>query len=250
MRAEVVRLHDPSSALYSGAAAAVDHVERLKAECGYVLRSVDWCLELCGVSLLDAFFDKLGGDLATVGAVAEEWRRAGLAARVLADNYRAMAAAVPQVWVGDAAQVVAARWEEFAANLDDTAECVEATHLAVEGMLAATVSALEVLALLLSLVDEVVVGFAGSAGKVLGELATGGRRVRRIIRLGREAFATLDALADLVPGLVRLGALTSATLTALDYSVLLLDAGVNAGAACDADDLTEHLPFRASRAAG
>lgn len=249
MRAEVVvPLHDPASVLHSGATTSVVDIERLKAECGYVLRSVDWCLELCGVSLLDAFFDKLGGDLATVGTIAEEWRRTGLAARVLADNYRAMAAAVPQVWLGDAAEAVAARWEEFATNLDDTAECVEVTHLAVEDMLAAVRSALEVLALVLSLVDEVVVGFAGSAGKVLSELATGGRRVRRIIRLGREAFEVLDALADLVPGLVRLGALTSATLTALDYSVLLLDVDVNADNARRADEVADHLPFRSSRA--
>ncbi len=248
MRAEVVDLHDPSSALYSGAVAVMDDVERLKAECGYVLRSVDWCLELCGVSLLDAFFDKVGGDLATVGVVAEEWRRTGLAARLLADNYRTMAAAVPQVWAGDAADAVAQRWGEFAANLDATAECVEVTHLAVEDMLAATRSALEVIALLLSLVDEVVVGFAGSAGKVLSELATGGHRVRRIIRLAREAFAVLDALADLVPGLVRLGAITSATLTALDYSVLVTDAHVSAGNAHRADEVTDHLPLRPERA--
>lgn len=113
--AYVVQLRDVDSVLVSGASGTEgDLVEQIKGNCGYVVRGINWVLEQVNIHLLDALFDKLGGDFSTVSVMAEDWRRTGLAAGILADNYREMAAAVPTVWRGDTADAMTAKMEEFA----------------------------------------------------------------------------------------------------------------------------------------
>ncbi len=177
-------------------------------------------LEQVNIHLLDALFDKLAGDFSTVSVLAEDWRRTGLAVGILADNYREMAAAVPTVWRGDTADAMTAKMEEFAENLDAAAECVEMVQMAIDDMLTATKSAMEFLAMSLSLIDDLCMYFAGSLAKVAKEIFTGGRRIKQIIELARDVIRTLEALADLIPALTKTASTVAATLKGLDFLIV------------------------------
>jgi hypothetical protein len=238
-----VTLRDPSGVLVAGTPGPDgDLVEQLKSSCGYVVRGINWVLEKIGINLLDTIFDKLGGDFTTVSLMAEDWRRTGVAAGLLADNYRAMAAALDHVWTGDAAEALGFKLTEFGDNLDDAAECVEMVQMAVEDMLAATKAAMEVLAGLLSTIDDICLYFAGSLAKVAKEIFTGGRRIREIVGLARDVIRILEELADLIPALTRTAAAVSFALRGLDFTLLLATTKNNADVGGQADDASSHLP--------
>lgn len=238
-----VTLKDPGGILVSGASGIDgDLVEQIKGNCGFVVRGIDWVLEKIGIHLLDALFDKLAGDFSTVSVIAEDWRRTGVAAGILAENYRAMAEALPEVWTGDAADSLTAKLEEFGMNLDDTAECVEMIQMAVEDMLASTKAAMELVATSLSLIDDLCMYFAGSMAKLAKEIFTGGRRIKEIISLARDVIRTLEALAELIPALTKTAAAVSVVMRGLDFAVLGSTAKTNADVGNQADDAGNHAP--------
>lgn len=229
-----------------------DLVEQLKDSCGYVVRGVDWVLEQVGIHLLDRLFEALAGDFSTVSVIAEDWRRTVLAAGILADNYRTVAAAVPAVWTGDAADEMTLRMEEFGDSLDVAAACIQMVQMTIDDMLASTKAATELLAMTLSPIDDLCMWFASSAMKLAkdcsrctflaGEIFTGGRRIREIIRLAREVIRTPEALADLVPALTRTAAAVAVTLHGLDFAVDGANWTKNAEVGRRADDVSHHLP--------
>ncbi|HXH78333.1 hypothetical protein [Nocardioides sp.] len=241
--AYAVALRDLESTLVSGASGIEgDLVEQIKDNCGYVVRGINWVLEQVHIHLLDAIFDKLAGDFSTVSVMAEDWRRTGLAAGILADNYRAMAAAVPAVWQGDTADAMTAKMEEFGENLDAAAECIEMVQMAIDDMLAATKAAMEVVAMLLSLIDDLCMYFAGSLAKLAKEIFTGGRRIKQIIEFARDAIRTLEALADLIPALSKTASLVAVTLKGLNFAIVGSTMTNNVDVGNKADDASSHLP--------
>lgn len=238
-----VTLRDPSGILVSVPAGPDgDLVEQIKDNCGFVVRGINWVLEKIGINLLDALFDKLAGDFSTVSVMAEDWRRTGLAAGVLADNYRAMAAAIPEVWTGDAAEALTGRLEEFGDNMADASECVGMIQMAIGDMLAATKAAMEAVAGILSLIDDLCMYFAGSLAKLGKEILTGGRRIREIISLARDVIRILEELADLIPALTKTAAAVSVVMRGLDFVLLGSTAKNNSDVANQADDASSHLP--------
>ncbi len=238
-----VTLRDPSGVLVSSPAGADgDLVEQIKANCGFVVRGINWVLEKIGINLLDALFDKLAGDFSTVSVIAEDWRRTGMAAGILADNYRAMAAAVPEVWTGDAAEALTARLEDFGDNLADASECVGMVQMAIGDMLAATKAAMEAVAGILSLIDDLCMYFAGSLAKLGKEILTGGRRIREIITLARDVIRILEELADLIPALTKTAAAVSVVMRGLDFVLLGSTVKNNSDVGDQADDAAGHLP--------
>lgn len=236
-------LQDPRGVLVSGGSGIDgDLVEQIKGNCGFVVRGIDWVLEQVGINLLDTLFDKLAGDFTTVSVIAEDWRRTGLAAGILAQNYRAMADALPEVWTGEAADSLTLRLETFGQNMDDTAECVAMIQMAVEDMLAATKAAMEVVATTLSLIDDLCMYFAGSLVKLGKEILTGGRRIRQIISLARDVIRILEELAELIPALTKTAAAVAVVMRGLDFAVLGSTAKTNADVGDRADDASQHLP--------
>ena len=207
-----------------------------------MVRGINCVLERVGVHLLDALFDKLAGDFATVSTMSEDWRRTGMAADLLAENYRAMADALDHVWTGDAADALGLKLVEFGDNLDDTAECVEMIQMAIDDMLAATKAAMELVATSLSLIDDLCMYFAGSLAKLGKEILTGGRRIREIISLARDVIRILEELADLVPALTKTAAAVSVVVRGLDFVVLGSTVKSNSDVANQADDASAHLP--------
>jgi hypothetical protein len=238
-----VTLRDPAGVLVAGVPGPDgDLVEQIKGNCGFVVRGINWVLEKVGIHLLDALFDKLAGDFATVSTMSEDWRRTGMAAGLLADNYRAMAEALDHVWTGDAAEALGLKLVEFGDNLDDTAECVEMIQMAIDDMLAATKAAMELVATSLSLIDDLCMYFAGSVAKLAKEIFTGGRRIREIISLARDVIRILEELADLIPALTKTAAAVSAVVRGMDFVVLGATAKNNSDVANQADDASSHLP--------
>lgn len=238
-----VTLRDPRGVLVSGPAGADgDLVEQIKDNCGFVVRGINWVLEQIGINLLDALFDKLAGDFSTVSVMAEDWRRTGIAAGILAENYRAMAEAIPEVWTGDAAVALTAKLDEFGDSMADASECVDMIQMAIGDMLAATKAAMEVVATTLSLIDDLCMYFAGSLAKLAKEIFTGGRRIREIISLARDVVRILEELADLIPALTKTAAAVSVVMRGLDFVVLGSTAKNNSDVANQADDASDHLP--------
>jgi uncharacterized protein YukE len=238
-----VTLRDPRGVLVSGPAGADgDLVEQIKDNCGFVVRGINWVLEQIGINLLDALFDKLAGDFSTVSVMAEDWRRTGIAAGILAENYRAMADAIPEVWTGDAAVSLTAKLDEFGDSMADASECVDMIQMAIGDMLAATKAAMEVVATTLSLIDDLCMYFAGSLAKLAKEIFTGGRRIREIISLARDVIRILEELADLIPALTKTAAAVSVVMRGLDFVVLGSTAKNNSDVANQADDASDHFP--------
>lgn len=238
-----VTLYDPRDVLVSVSAGSVgDMVEELKSNCGYVVRGIDWVLSKVGINLLDTLFDKLGGDFTTVSVIAEDWRRTGQAAGLLAENYRQMAAALPSVWTGDASTAMAAKLGDFGDGMDEVAECLDMVQMAVADMLDATQAAMEVVATSLSMIDDLVLTFAGSAFKLAKEIFSGGKTIRKIISLSRDVIRTIEALADLVPALTKTAAAVSVVLKGLDFTLMAATTKNNSDVGNKADDATSHLP--------
>lgn len=109
-------------------------------------------------------------------------------------------------------------------------------------MLAATKSAMELVAMSLSLIDDLCMYFAGSLAKLAKEILTGGRRIKQIIELARDVIRTLEALADLIPALTKTASAVAVTLKGLDFVIVASNTKTNKDVGDKADDASSHLP--------
>ncbi len=110
--------------------------------------------------------------------MASNWAVLGQGLGVVQANMASMAQALPEVWGGDAAAAAQGRIVEFSEGFAVQSEGTALIAAAMQDMLVATKAVMELVAELLSLVDEVVLKVAASVLGWAKEIATGGASCR------------------------------------------------------------------------
>jgi hypothetical protein len=217
-------------------------IDDIRDDCGYVIRGIDWVCRQLGFDLIGAIFNPIAGDYDTVGAMAANWDVLGAGLGQIGHNYQALAGAAPGVWTGEAATAACGRLSDFAEGFATQAEGAHLIAGAMQDMLAAVKAVVELLADLLSMVDDLVATLLGSALKWLKEIVSGGETVRKIVSLVRRAIDTVRSLEHVVPPLLQACALMASMMKALDAVFRVGDAALSADSGSKVDDIA-HAGF-------
>lgn len=238
MSALAVSLVDPSSTFTPNTAGGDGPlIDQLRDNCGFVIQGIDWVCRKLGFDLIAAIFDPIAGDYDAVDAMAANWGVLGAGLGQIGANYAALASATPSVWTGDASDAAIGKISDFASGFDTQAEGAALIAVAMQDMLVATKAVVELLADLLSMVDDLVLMLVSSALKMAKEIATGGATVRKIISLINRAIAAIRTLEHVVPPLLQACAVMSSMMKALDVVFLVGNVSANANSASVADDV-------------
>lgn len=240
MSTMTVELSDPTSTLKPVAAeGAGDLINGLRDDCGFVIQGIDWVCRQFGFDLIAAIFDPIAGDWAAVDAMATNWGALGSGLGQIGGNYSALAGATPSVWTGDAATSATGKLTDFAEAFGTQAEASQLISAAMKDMLVAVKAGVEVIAQLLSLVDELVLKVAASALGWAKEIATGGATARKVISLVNRAITTIKKLEQVIPPLLQACALMSAMMKGLANLLKLGAAGYGLNNGQDVDDVAD-----------
>lgn len=235
-----VRLVDPTSTFTpssSGSEGAL--VDDLRDNCGFVIQGVDWVCRKIGFDLIAAIFEPIAGDFDAVDAMASNWAALGAGLGQIGQNYATLGGAAPQVWTGYASTSCIGKLGEFADGFDTQAEGAALISTAMQDMLVATKAVVELVAEVLSLVDEAVMALISSWLKLARELATGGATVRRIVSLVNEAINAIQTLSKVIPPLLQAVALMSSMFKGLSVAFTLGSISTNTNSGTKVDDLAE-----------
>jgi len=238
-----VALTDPSGT-FTPSTSGTDGplIDELRDNCGFVIQGVDWVCRKLGFDLIGAIFNPIAGDYDAVDAMASNWGVLGAGLGQIGGNYRALGGAAPQVWTGDASTAAVAKLSSFAHGFATQAEGAQLVSTAMQDMLAATKSVVELLADLLSMVDEAVLMLLSSALRLAKELATGGATVRRIISLVGRAIEAVKTLENVVPPLLQACQIMATMMKGLDAVFLVGNVAANSSSGSKVDDIA-HAGF-------
>lgn len=231
-------LVEPSFAgVYTGVEAGA-LVDQVRSDCGFIVRAIDWLTNKIGFDLIGTILGPLEGDYPEIDNMRANWAVLGKALGEVGQNYRALAAATPAVWTGDDAVAAAQRMGDYAAALADAEEACYLLQDAIEAMIQATQTILDVAAGALALVEEVVLTF--SAAKLLKEIVKGGETIRKVIAWVRRAIDAIDDLSEVATALAKaVGAATLVlkTMDTLFIAPMAARAAVETG--LTADDIAD-----------
>lgn len=243
MSALSVSLVDPASTFTPNTAGGDGPlIDQLRDNCGFVIQGVDWVCRQLGFDLIAAIFDPIAGDYDAVDAMAANWGALGAGLGQIGGNYRALADATPSVWTGEASRAAVGKLSDFAGGFETQAEGAALISTAMQDMLVATKAVVELLADLLSMVDDAVLMLISSAIRMAKEIATGGATVRKIISLVNRAIAAVKTLENVVPPLLQACAIMSTMLKGLGAVFFVGNVAANSDSGSQVDDVA-HAGF-------
>lgn len=239
MRVLEVALVDPSFPVATSSAEG-ELINEIRGKCGYVVNGIDWVCRKIGLpSPIEAIFDPICGDFSAVDAMAINWETMARSLDQVSGNYAKLAEALPHVWTGEDAAAALARLVDFAEATGTQSEGAALISDALEDMLVAVKAAVEFLAELLSLVDELVLKLLASPIGIAAEILKGGKTVRRIITLVNRAIDLIDKLKEIVPPVLQALALLSAMMKGTRILFQIGNFATNTNAGLKADDVAE-----------
>jgi len=229
-------ISDPTSLLTPATSGAEgDLIDSLRSECGFILQAVDWVARKLGYDLVGAIFDPIAGDFSAVDGMRQDWQSVSAALQAIGGNYDAMAAGLPAIWTGDAAESAQARLSRMAEAHATQSEAAGLMSMQLANMLAAVQEACKLVAGVLALLEELVLSF--TLAKWAKEILTMGSGVRRAITLIDKAITFIKGLNDVIPPMLKAAAVLATMFKALNLAfVLPMSAGQQADAAQHVDD--------------
>lgn len=232
----VVTLTNPDTLLVAHSSDAEGSlIDDLRGECGVILQGIDWVTRQLGFDLIGAIFDPLAGDFGTVDAMRQDWLGVAGALGAIGENYRSMAAALPQVWEADSAERAIARLRAMGEAHTVQAQAAELMSQQLGNMVSAVAETCKLIAGLLGLVEELV--FAWSVEKWAQEILTMGSGVRRVVALVHQAIEFVKDLNKVIPPLLKAAQLLAAMFKYGNLGLTMpLAAGSHAAAALHVDD--------------
>lgn len=210
-------------------------IDGVRDDCGLVVGAIDWVLRKVGFDLIGAIMDPIAGDFNGVSDIRSGWANASGALTDISGNYAAMEAALPGVWLGDAAEACRADLTRVAEAYGRQGEAAALIATAIENMLDATETTVQLVAECLSFIDEIVISL--TPAKVLKEIATGGGGIRKCISLAEKAIDYIRKLDKLIPALLQAVAAMSSVMKGINVALAFAEIGTQAGAGGMADDV-------------
>jgi uncharacterized protein YukE len=231
-----ITIADPTGMLVPHTSAAEgDLIDSLRSECGFVLQAVDWLARKLGYDLIGAIFDPIAGDFSAVDGMRMDWQSISAALEGIGKNYDSMAASVPAVWTGQAADAAQARLTKMAEAHGTQAEAAGLMSMQLSNMLSAVKEACKLVAGVLGLLEELVLSF--SIAKWAKELLTMGSGIRRAITLIDKAITFIKGLNNVIPPMLKAAAVMATMFKALNLAFMLpMSAGQQADAGQHVDD--------------
>lgn len=202
-------------------------VDGLRDDCGVLIGGVlEVVRRLTGRDLLTELLEPLSGDLGAVSSMRAGWEELAVATGAVGENYRGLAAQVPAVWAGRAADAAVDLAGRMATAHDEQREAAALVAEQLGHVIAVSRATAEVVCAVVEFIDSLVIELlldaaAGPLGWSKAAVTSPGRvtRLVRLIDQGREAIADLLRAAELaVAALRRVEALLD-TLSALAAAV-------------------------------
>lgn len=213
-------ISDPTCTLAPHASSAEgDLINSLRSECGFILQAVDWLARKLGYDLIGAIFDPIAGDFSAVDGMRLDWQSISAALEGIGNNYDTMAAHVPAVWTGAAADAAQRRLAKMGEAHAVQAEAAGLMSMQLGNMLAAVKEACKLVAGVLALLEEIVLSL--SIAKWAKELLTMGSGVRRAITLIDRAITFIKNLNNVIPPLLKAAGMLAAMFRALNLVFML-----------------------------
>lgn len=212
-------------------------IDDIRADCGFVIRGIDWVCRQFGFDLVAAIFEPIAGEYGTVDAMAENWAAMGEGLGQVGDNYRRIAAVTPSVWTGAAAERAVEKFSEFAEGFTTQAEAAGLMHDALKSMLRAAKAIVSALAECLSLLDLAVMKLVSGPLGVAAEILSGGKTVRRCIELVQMAIRIVGTLREVIPPLLMACQLMAALFKGIRVLFQVGSAVANSNTGNKADDV-------------
>ena len=231
-----VAIADPTGLLTPHASGAEgDMINSLRSECGFILQAVDWLARKLGYDLIGAIFDPIAGDFSAVDGMRQDWQSVSAALEAIGGNYDSMAAGVPSVWTGDAAEAARARLAKMGEAHGIQAEAAALMSQQMGNMLAAVKEACKLVAGVLALLEELILAF--SVAKWAKELATMGSGIRRAIMLIDKAITFIKGWNNVLPPMLKAAGIMAAMFRVMNLVCMLpMSAGQQGDAGSHVDD--------------
>ncbi|NYD56175.1 hypothetical protein BKA08_000413 [Nocardioides marinisabuli] len=214
-------------------------IDDLRDSCGFVIQGIDWVCRQFGFDLVQAIFDPIAGDYDAVDAMTANWAVLGEGLGAIGQNFAAISGALPEVWGGAAADAAGLRVADAAQAWDTAAEGTSLISAAMQDMLVATKAAVEVVAEMLSMIDDVVLKVAASALGWAKEIATGGASCRKVISLVNRAIEVVRRLETIIPPLLQACAMMARMMKAVRALFQLTSAATSTYNGARADDVAQ-----------
>lgn len=232
-------ISDPTGLLVPHTSSAEgDLIDSLRSECGFILQAVDWLARKLGYDLIGAIFDPIAGDFSAIDGMRMDWQSVSAALGAVGQNYETMAAHVPAIWTGRAADAAERRLSRMGAAHGTQAEAAELMSMQLGNMLAAVKEACKLVAGVLALLEELVLSM--SIAKWAKEVLTMGSGIRRAITLIDKAITFIKNLNNVIPPMLKAAGVLAAMFKGLNMLFMLpASAASHAHAANHVDDTAE-----------
>ena len=232
-------LADPSGMLVAHTSTAEgDMIDSLRSECGFILQTVDWVARKLGYDLIGLIFDPIAGDFSAVDGMRMDWQSISSALGTIGSNYDTLAAHLPTIWTGAAAEAAQTRLAGMGEAHATQAEAAGLMSMQLANMLAAVTEACKLVAGVLALLEELVLSF--TLAKWAKEILTMGSGVRRAITLIDRAITFIKGLSNVIPPIMKAAGLMAAMFRVLNLVfVLPASRAAHAGAGQHIDDTAD-----------
>lgn len=162
---QIIEVKNPASALI--APSAVDtgaYIASLRDEAGYALGRVDWvCAKFFGISMIEQFVKPFSGDWVALQRASEGWTNMGKALELTVENVGSGQIQLASAWTGEASAGASAQTKSIAELTASQAQGCHTIAKQLAGIIELSKTTGQMVASLLSLINDVLTSLAQKA---------------------------------------------------------------------------------------
>lgn len=212
-------------------------IEGLKSELGSFIGGINWALEKLGFNLMDKILGPIAGSFADADELRGNLDRLGSCSRAVGVNYGEIGDAVTHSWRAPSAREATTVFHKSAGACERQGDALTMVARSVGNFITATYEGVKLVVGIIGLVVDELIGVP--LAKLLGWILKGAAKIKRWIKLIKQAIEYIDKLKDIVPPLLTAARLFSRMAIAFKLLFATLAIGGATAAGNNADNTAD-----------